>query len=162
MLFNANKFYIGYSVNLLNRTRSNKEGLLGNRGFYSDVQMGYTFERNSASKFSFTPQLVIGIVKDWYTSRVMVGLQGYNANFRYKQFIWGVNDGGVLFATRGNPDRRLSDLGGIHIGCQTEKFRVMLTNTYSNNRQYEDLRYTGNLSFRYILGSKDQRPGRGW
>jgi hypothetical protein len=162
LLFNANKVYIGYSVDLFNQIRSNKEGLLGNKGFFSDVQMGYTFERSSAAKFSFTPQLAISIVKDWYTSRVKIGLQGYNANFRYRQFIWGLNDGAVLFATRGNSDRRLSELGGIHVGWQTEKFRVMLTNAYSKNTYFEEFRYTGNLSFRYILGNKDQRPGRGW
>jgi hypothetical protein len=161
LLFNAANFYIGYAVNLFNRTKSTNEGVFGNRGFYSDVQMGYTFERNSAATFSFTPQLVISILKDWYTSRILVGLQGYNANFRYKQFIWGVNDGGVLVSTRGNPDKRLPELGGIHIGWQTDKFRVMLTNSYSRNRSYEEFQYAGNLSLRYVLGNSS-KPGRSW
>jgi hypothetical protein len=160
LLFNSTKFYIGYSINLLNRTKTEDE-VFRNRGFYSDVQIGYTFYRNTESVSSFTPQLVISIEKDWYTNRVVIRVQGYNASFRYKQFIWGLNDGGILLLTRGNADRNLSELGGIHIGWQTDKFRVMLTNSYSNSNNI-GYRYTANLSSRYILGSKDQRPGRGW
>jgi hypothetical protein len=129
----------------------------GIRGFESYLQAGYTFQKNSDSKFSFTPQVVIEIGKSDFEKRIFYGLAGYNFNFRYSQFIWGLNDGGVLF--RG--EKHLLTMGGIHVGWQSDRFRVMLTNSYSDNRYTQQGKYTGNLSFRYILGNSN-KPGRGW
>jgi hypothetical protein len=166
ILFNTNKLYIGYSMSILRRTigdsQYNPANIRQRSWFYSNLQAGYTFQKNSESKFSFTPQIVVYLVKYNYSPRISIGLQAFNANFRYKQFIWGVNDGGVYYYTRGNYKRQLTEMGGVHIGWQTDKFRVMFTNSYSRKRTYEEFDYRGNLSFRYILGSKDQKSGRGW
>jgi hypothetical protein len=165
ILFNTPKLYIGYTVSLLRRTigdsRFNPVNMLPRDWFYSNLQAGYTFQKNSKSVFSFTPQIVIGIEKNPYSPRIIVGLRAYNANFRYKQFIWGINDAGLDLYIKGRDIKNLPELGGIHIGWQTDKFRVMLTNSYSRNRSYEEFQYAGNLSLRYVLGNSS-KPGRSW
>jgi hypothetical protein len=161
ILFNTNKFYVGYTVNVLRRSIRNSQINPVNNGpkgwFESYLQAGYTFQKNSDSKFSFTHQVVIEIGKSDYDKRIFYGLAGYNFNFRYNRFIWGLNDGGVPL--RG--ERHLPSMGGIHVGWQSDRFRVMLTNSYSDNRYTQQGKYTGNLSFRYILGNLN-KPGRGW
>jgi hypothetical protein len=158
ILFNTNKLYLGYTVNVLRRIISNGQfnptNAKGMGWFESYLQAGYTFQKNSDAKFSFTPQLVISIEKYPYSSQINVGLQAYNVNFRYKQFIWGVNN------------------RGLHLGWQTDQLRVMVTNSIGdgiNSVKYNSIgfgtdrvRYSGTISFRYILGSKNQKSGRGW
>lgn len=142
LLFNTNKFYISYSVNLFHQTKW-KAGYFRSSGFNSDIQLGYTFQRSLDSKFSFTPQVVLQISRNNYEHKTYFLIAAYNFNFRYKQFIWGFNN------------------EGLHLGWQTDKFRLMVTNNYGFTTR-DEFDYTGNLSFRYLLGSKDQRPGRGW
>jgi hypothetical protein len=65
-------------------------------------------------------------------------LRAINLNFRYKQFIWGVNN------------------TGVHLGWQNSRVRVMAS-TFTNAIEGDDDEgYTGNFSLRYVLG-KDQR-----
>ncbi len=165
ILFNTNKLYVGYKVVVLRRSilNSTYNPLSSYRPvniFESFLQAGYTFQKSSESKFSFTPQVVIQISKYDSKARLYYGLEAYNLNFRYKHFIWGVNDSDIRDVRF--RDRQLFTNGGIHIGWQTDKLRVMLTNNYGFNSQYESSRYVGNLSFRYIFSSKHQRPGRNW
>lgn len=143
LLFNTGKYYIGYSVNLIGKTSfsdttpSFSWGLT--KRYRSYLQMGYTFGRSS-SKFSFTPQLVLQISDGWYARRLRMGLEAINLTFRYKQFIWGLNN------------------HGVHVGWQTERIRLMATTGVSfitRNRDYNS--FSGNISFRYLIPSKMQR-----
>jgi hypothetical protein len=150
ILFNTNKLYIGYSMVLLssslgkNRIPQNR---LQSYRFQSYFQIGYTFQKSETSKFSFTPQIVIEFSEHEFENRLNILLAGLNLNFRYKQFIWGLND------------------EGIHLGWQTDKVRLMLTNDYGRvsglSNSLEGFRYEGNLSLRYILGNSS-KPGRSW
>ncbi|MDO1449142.1 hypothetical protein Q0590_22890 [Rhodocytophaga aerolata] len=149
ILFNTNKFYAGYTIQLFNSILKNSAVDLNrvqSYTFLSYVQVGHIFQRSSQSKFSFTPQIVLEISRmNYFEDRVSLRLSAYNLNFRYKNFIWGLNN------------------EGLHVGWQTDKFRVMLTNDVGVFSKYASNNdYTGNLSFRYIFNSKDYRPGRTW
>ncbi len=144
ILFNTHKYYIGYSVILFQHIRNPYTNMYLNlgRNFQSFLQMGYTFQKSSESKFSFTPQLLLRVSKFNGSAPLRINFEDIILNFRYKQFIWGFNN------------------RGIHVGWQTEKIRLMLTNGLGGGKN--NFYYTGNLSFRYIFSSKDQRPGRSW
>jgi hypothetical protein len=151
LLFNTNKFYAGYSVDLFTKYLKGSTtdfAPIQHYRFQSYIQTRYTFQRNATSSFSFTPQLVFSLSMYENESRVRIGLESFNFNFRYKQFIWGLNN------------------QGIHLGWQTDKFRLMLTNNYGfrtgSSSGRDGYKYGANVSFRYILGSKDQRTGKGW
>ncbi|MDO1449145.1 hypothetical protein Q0590_22905 [Rhodocytophaga aerolata] len=144
LLFNSNKLYLGYAVSLFRHTTGSRL-LIPARGFNSYLQAGYTFQRSAQSAFSFTPQLVIQISRLSHQPKVHVGVEAYNFTFRYKHVIWGINN------------------AGIHVGWQTEKLRLMLSNDAGVfNRNGADTMYSGNLSFRYVFSRKNQIPGRGW
>lgn len=106
--------------------------------------MGYTFQRSSESKFSFTPQLLLSIDKFNSSAPLRIHFEDFILNFRYKQFIWGFNN------------------RGIHVGWQTDKLRLMLTNGLGIGVGKNNFSYTGNLSFLYVFNSKNQRTGRSW
>jgi hypothetical protein len=149
LLFNTSKLYIGYSVILFQYIRNpyTNTYLTLNSSFQSFLQMGYTFQRSSASKFSFTPQLVLSVHRYVNQRRApfYIDIEAFILTFRYRQFIWGLNN------------------QGIQLGWQTDKIRLKLTNGFGfSSRRSSNSSYVGNLSFRYILGSKDQKPGRGW
>jgi hypothetical protein len=133
LLFNTNKFYAGYAVYVLNRyqysIRTNDTSYAStSRGhFLSFLQAGYAFQRSATSKFSFTPQLVLRIAEDNHNNALYVRFEAINFNFKYQQFIWGVNN------------------QGAHIGWQTNQFRAMFSSNFT--RAY----YLGNLSIRYIF-----------
>jgi hypothetical protein len=147
ILFNTNKFYAGYSVTMFNQAIGDERynPLTGVRTFFfeSYIQLGYTFQKKSASKFSFTPQVAVEISRYTHSNRISIAPTAFNLNFRYKQFIWGLNN------------------VGLHLGWQTDKLRLMVSNNYGFSTR-DEFRYTGNLSFRYILGNKAHGPGRGW
>jgi hypothetical protein len=72
------------------------------RSFNAYLQAGYTFQRNPESKFSFTPQLVIGHHRnngDNYTS-----IRDVSLCFRYQKLIWGGSRNGFMV---GYQDKRL-------------------------------------------------------
>jgi hypothetical protein len=143
ILFNSNKYYLGYSVDLASRTfaRNNIPTLSSNinKYFNSYLQMGYTFGR-STSKFSFIPQLVLQIHSYPYENRLRIGLQALNLNFRYNKVICGFNN------------------GGVHVGWQNEQLRFMLTNSLSFiNRDSNYNSFNGSLSLRYLIPSIMQK-----
>lgn len=129
LLFNTNKYYVGYSVNLINkRFHNNQRVFNGQDRFMSVLQLGYTFQRTSASKFSFTPQLAF-LISD-YKLRPFSFING-TLSFRYDKFIAGMHT------------------TGFHLGWQTEKLRVMLWN---DPFEHPDKFYgSGILSCRYIF-----------
>jgi hypothetical protein len=144
LLFNSNKLYLGYAIVLFRHTTGSSL-LIPVRGFNSYLQAGYTFHRSAQSAFSFTPQIVVQISSLSQQPKVHVGVEAYIFTFRYKHVIWGVNN------------------TGIHVGWQTEKLRLMLSNDVGIfNRNGNNTVYTGNLSFRYVFSSKHHMPGRGW
>jgi len=144
LLFNTSKFYVGYSVAVVDRLAVKYTD--GTRRawrpatFSSCLQMGYTFQRSPDSRFSFTPQLTFYIgnnefLVDHYYPRARIGVNFFRAfhlNFRYKQFIWGVNN------------------TGVHLGWQTPRLRVMTSNAIAVAGRYGS-GYVGNLSLRYVL-----------
>jgi hypothetical protein len=139
LLFNTNKYYVSYSIAVLNRdmfsvhnqqrtnlitTLDTSYSYTSSQRFLSYLQAGYTFQRTPQSKFSFTPQVMVQI--DHNNPYYKLASVAFNLNFKYQQFIFGVNN------------------QGWHVGWQTDKIRLMLTNGIGSN-------YHGNLSFRYLI-----------
>jgi hypothetical protein len=139
ILVNTQKWYVGYSVDLYTNYKYSDdtiEARIGTpfKGFNSVLQLGYTFQRSTDAKFSFTPQIAFKIreqpqrFEDSLWERIKQ--VDFNFTFRHDKFIWGAN---------GN---------GIHVGLQTQQIRVMLTNWIKDDNTYP---YAGNLSFRYTF-----------
>ena len=143
LLLNTEKFYAGYSVHLFDyfssyaendTTRSRTSGRA--KAFTSYWQLGYTFGRGTESKFSFTPQLVFRTAASRdpdasHTQRLYEFFLPVDLNFsfRYKKIIWGVNG------------------TGVHIGWQTDKLRIMLSDNLEYLRRQPG--YAANLALRY-------------
>lgn len=116
------------------------------------LQAGYTFQRSTESKFSFTPQIMVRAIGDRYNhytnsdyffeefeytfDRPYSLLLRYNLNFRYSKFIGGLNN------------------AGVHVGFQNDRLRVMVTNRGLLNFFQPGSSYNGNLSFRYVFKEK--------
>ena len=141
LLLNTEKFYVGYSVLLLDRFNNSVENdTISWRAsgrtekFTSYWQFGYTFGRGTESKFSFTPQLVFTTGTRQYSRRgyVLFAPVDFNLNFRYKKIIWGVNS------------------TGVHLGWQTDKLRIMLSDDLQYVRRDEP-GYGANIALRYIF-----------
>ena len=144
ILFNTQKWYAGYSVDLFThreiRYSSPNFGANLNRRFTSYWQFGYTFQRSSESKFSFTPQLLFrtgdGKVFSGDRRFAYFRFTAFNLNFRYQKVIWGLSN------------------AGLHVGWQTKQMRVMLSNGFEWSG-FSGASYTGNLSFRYVFKGKE-------
>jgi hypothetical protein len=153
LLFNTDKYYVGYSAVVLQGPSwrypyiGRKSGLYGI--YLSHLQVGYTFGSSTGSKFSFTPQLALRIGEGGryspHSTRDIgkfrfgdggIGVEAFNLGFRYKQFLWGVNN------------------VGVHVGWQTERLRVMVTNSLGLVRRADSVPYIGNLSLRYVFKEK--------
>lgn len=142
LLFNTSKFYAGYSVDIAEYWAFNYDnGPQGSRRldrFRSYLQLGYTFQRSPESHFSVTPQVAFYIGHGVITRRNIYEqfginlFQGYNVTFRYKEFIWGVNN------------------MGLHAGWQGRRLRVMASNAVSFEGGFH-WHYAGNLSLRYVF-----------
>lgn len=141
LLLNTEKFYAGYSVLLLDRISTYREmdttswRTAGRtEKFTSYWQFGYTFGRGTKSKFAFTPQLVFTTGTRRYSRRgyVLFAPTDFNLNFRYKKIIWGGN------------------MTGVHIGWQTDKLRIMLSDNLGYTRR-DDPGYAANIALRYIF-----------
>lgn len=139
ILVNTQKWYVGYSVDAYTNLDYRNDTIatrIGTpfKGFNSVLQLGYTFQRSTDAKFSFTPQIAFKIreqpqrFEDPLWERIKQ--VDFNFTFRHDKFIWGAN---------GN---------GIHVGLQTQQLRLMLTNWIKDDNTYP---YAGNLSFRYIF-----------
>lgn len=133
LLWNTPKYYIGYSFNGIGYNPYTVLPYIYH--FTSFFQLGYAFQKSSESDFSFTPQLVILVSNPFRNLQVnkVDRYIGYNMNFRYKKFIWGLNN------------------AGVHLGVQTARLRLMVTN---NAALVSQNRYVGNLSFRYVFKEK--------
>lgn len=130
-LFNSKKFYAGVSI------YSNIEGdrvLTYPNGYAKGnpiaIQTGYTFQKLPDSKFAFTPQVAL-LIQNTTSSYEQSDLEvDLNLMFRYRKFIWSVNN------------------NGLGLGFQNDKFRIMLSQNYIFfARQY----WSGSLSMRYVL-----------
>lgn len=148
LMINTNKWFVGYAIDIpLHNTYQYDNPTafpLNTVGkFNSYWHFGYTFQRSAESKFSFTPQLVFrtgwegdGMGGGYNRFRYFAPV-AYNLNFRYQKFIWGINN------------------AGIHLGWQTDRVRVMLSNGGSN-AGLDGFTYTGNATFRYMLKQSDR------
>ena len=145
LLFNTSKFYVGYSVDIMDHwvfnSFNHNNGLQGTRRldrFSSYLQMGYTFRKNPESHFSITPQVAfyIGhggfVYKNTYERFGINLFQGYNVTFRYRQFIWGVNN------------------MGLHAGWQARRLKVMASNAVSFEGGFH-WHHAANISLRYVF-----------
>jgi hypothetical protein len=144
LLLNTEKFYAGYSVDLVDHfnTRVKNDTVdfrATGRGerFDSYWQFGYTFGRGTKSKFSFTPQLVFrtGTDRNAVKRYRVFAPVDFNLNFRYRKFICGVNG---------------SNQRSIHVGWQTDRLRIMLSDNLAYARRYEP-GYAANIAVRYIF-----------
>ena len=147
LLINTSKFYIGYSVGVANHFNidyangGHSSGRLAK--FSSYLQVGYTFQKRPESDFSFTPQLTFYIgnrqylLENGYDRFGINFFQGFNLNFRYRQFIWGINN------------------TGLHLGWQSRGFRVMASNgmAFGGGANWH---YVGNISLRYAFRSGER------
>jgi hypothetical protein len=104
LLFNTDKYYVGYSAVVLQGPSwrypyiGRKSGLYGI--YLSHLQVGYTFGSSTGSKFSFTPQLALRIGEQGryspHSTRYVgsirgrgVGVEAFSLGCRYKQFALG-------------------------------------------------------------------------
>jgi hypothetical protein len=136
LLLNTSKFYIGYSLSLMNKLFfKDDQPSIKSDEFRSHIHGGYTFQKSSDSNFSFTPQIAIGIVhnREFQDHRIFIP---FNFTFRQNNFIWGISN------------------AGLHLGLQNEKIRVMV----SNNLGIPNSNYWSNLSFRYLLPNGGHSP----
>ncbi|MES2733031.1 MAG: type IX secretion system membrane protein PorP/SprF [Bacteroidota bacterium] len=130
MLFNTKKYYIGYSVYLLNNYAFKDTNNINTKVRGSErghLQLGYTFQPSSESKFSCTPQMAILVYENYYDQVVRVGIPALMLNFRYSHLLMGINN------------------RGWHFGWQTDKVRAMASASFGNEK------FFGNLSFRYLI-----------
>lgn len=118
VLFNSRKLYLGLSLDPFERLT---------------FQGGYSFQKSPQSKFSFTPQLVIGYVRHIYEGKNHIALRDFSLMFRYQKIIWGLNRNGVA------------------LGYQSDKLKVMISQIPLRGH------YLGSLSLRYIFNATDYR-----
>ena len=160
LLFSGKNFYIGFSLLRLNRYRYITADstfriprvgdnfahhfLQGKRHY---LQLGYTFQRSSESKFSFTPQLAFIFYERINLRSLFFGYPVMNLTFRYEQYLAGINN------------------SGFHLGFQDERLRVMLSSGLGLRTgwgPYPAGNINGNLSFRYIFKNGDKGPAQSW
>lgn len=133
LLFNTERYYIGYSVDLF----SGEFGEIKLNSFYSDLQFGYTFQRDEQSKFSFTPQLRVEIRSKNESDQHNVSKPSYNLGLRYGQLLVSIFSSNEFKPT------------GFQIGWQKDGWRIVSSNEFDLNKYYN--RYYPSLSVRYIF-----------
>jgi hypothetical protein len=139
IMLNTSKFYIGFTVNLI-ESYSAKIGI-NNPNFknyhLSTIQASYTFQKNIDSKFSFTPTLVFGmnlLKYEWGLRRL--GFD-FNLNFRYKRFHWGIGRSGIM------------------IGYQSSSFKIMAVPFFGWFKSFDmGGERGGEISIRYLFNKK--------
>jgi hypothetical protein len=141
-LFNTNRFYAGYSVDVLdNWNYSSDNGRQRSRRldhYSSYLQLGYTFRRSPESPFSITAQVAFYIGHGGFVYRNTGNrfgihwFQGYNLTFRHKQFLWGFNN------------------MGLHVGWQHRRIKLMATNALGFEGGFY-WHHAANLSLRYVF-----------
>lgn len=129
ILFNADRYYIGFSFPLFRTTFEDFNW----SEFSTYIQLGYTYQKEESSKFSFTPQLLFdlrakGNEYDKILNRVL-----YNLGVRYGQWL-GSLIGEDKFIPIG------FQLGWQHNGC-----RIIAINRFVEGS------YSPGLAIRYIF-----------
>lgn len=152
LLFNTNRYYVGVSFFAFNK---NDHAIYpgGIRSTYNlnpykhlgAFQFGYTFQKSPESKFSFTPQLSIHLYDENFTTDegLILPVPYFNFNFRYTKYIMGVSN------------------AGFHVGLQTEKLRLMVSNNFNLFQFGPSNLFFGNgpisnLSLRYVFHKTDK------
>lgn len=138
LLFNTDRYYFGYSISLF----AGEFGDIKLNSFYSNLQVGYTFQRNDQSKFSFTPQFRV-VIKDkdeYYTYNVSKPF--YNLGIRYGQILTS-----IISSNDFKPN-------GFQIGWQKNGWRIISSNEF--NKHYHYTIYIPSLSVRYIFNRQEK------
>jgi len=131
ILFNARQYYVGYAVRIFTSS-VNKTGIYF-YDFYSTLQLGYTFQKEVDSKFSFTPQLAMSIHNKARYGEGITDWPSYNLSFRYDKFIIGaLSKFEYTYPT------------GLQVGWQNNGWRLLISNDFTYN-------YDANVSLRYIF-----------
>ena len=157
-LLNSQKAYVGLSTNILGYYSRGSLYFFSNMAYY--LQAGYRFQRTPESKFSFTPQLLISYHRPSFENPMtnqhetynFISLADLNLTFRYKKFIAGLNNSGIMFGYQNNKFKlqvtnyytdRISLNGRWELSDHTTAFTRILPNGPDT--------YTGNISLRYIF-----------
>lgn len=136
ILFNTNKYYIGYSVSLF-ENQYGKYNYYPYGSFHSLLIMGYTFQKNEDSRFAFSPQIVIPMYKKSEVNGSIIDGPYYNLSFRYGNFLLGYIGYKYLKPA------------GFQVGWQYKNWRVLLNNHIYNGQ------YDGILTLRYMFNKKN-------
>jgi hypothetical protein len=160
ILFNSRKFYLGYTLNSYSRDPDyiySQAQVNVDKKFWSDkqtviyttVQTGYSFQKDEKSKFSFTPQMVVGFRKTPWQS---FSIRQLDLNLRYKKFLTGLS-------YRKEYTLASKDNLGIVIGVQTRNLRIALINSrrfnfWGGTSYYKNI-YSSCLSIRYQFSNND-------
>ncbi|HYG40801.1 MAG TPA: hypothetical protein VD908_19385 [Cytophagales bacterium] len=127
-LFNTRKLYVGITFDIFNASKrfGNRYSIFTTNDFTTSYfLLGYSFQKSLESKFSVTPQLVLGFRK-FPGSKPEILLEDFSLMFKYKKVIWGLNNSGVA------------------IGFQSRKYKILLSQFYNSG-------YYGSLTLRYIF-----------
>jgi hypothetical protein len=134
VLFNTDRYYIGFSFPLFRTTFEDFNW----SEFSTFIQLGYTFQESEASKFSFTPQLLFNISPKTDEHDVILNSVLYNIGFRYGQIFIGILGEDDIVPV------------GFQLGWQNNGWRIGSIN------QFDDGTYSPGLSLRYIF-NQDKR-----
>lgn len=161
LLFNSEKFYLGYVHNFLPlEVRNPKNTNMGPyyeddyRGFktFGIIQTGYKFQKNKESKIASTLQAAIRVGKYTELSDLM---NKVNYTVKYKKVLLGVST-----ASGSRPPPVLSKVSYLKqrlhfdflagIGFQTKNIKIFYGQNISNLKYW----YNGELSCRIIISNK--------
>ncbi len=143
LLFNTKQFYVGYAYFFAPYTGgANIRSLYEDKNLkeksYGYIQAGYNFRKSMDSKASYTIQSIImtKTKMDWNDL-----INNINFTFKYKKVLLGLST---------------SSFGGAQwfagLGYQTEKIKIF----YSQNLQYVNYLYSGELSCRILIPNKQK------
>jgi hypothetical protein len=168
-LFNSSKAYLGLSFDLLRPVLENyftDEELnidLSNKKFSALLQIGYTFQNNPKSKFSFTPQLTLrhntnelDMGRNEPFEREGVFVSDISLMVRYKKFIAGLNtssEGFKFFDLFASPN--------FALGFQNPNWKIQLNQNFGRFSYFavnsSRLNYIASLGARYTFVRKDPK-----
>lgn len=134
VLFNSDRYYIGFSFPLFRATFQ----YINWSEFRTFIQLGYTFQESETSKFSFTPQLLFDLSSKSNEYDKILNRTLYNLGFRYGQWLGSVIGEDELMPI------------GFQLGWQNNGWRILSIN------QFDDGTYSPGLSLRYIFNQNKQ------
>lgn len=132
VLYNSRKFYAGITYYAFTTSVFTElHSFYRATGHPPVLQTGYILQRLPESRFSFTPHLAFFLVTRIYSSKRWYELNlDLNLMFRYKKFIWSLNN------------------TGLGLGYQNKRFRILLSQNYI---YFNKLNLQNSLSLRYVL-----------